>query len=123
MAVKSIAVLAIVVMVVAGFAVNGSRAQPVPGVSVAALQCQTGTAPASATPCRPLVSSVNGALEREMAFDREAADDDGDPDWHWQQLAARVVVVVASWFAEHFGRAYVPDAPEGISEAIFDASR
>lgn len=122
MAVKSIAVLAIVVVLVAGLAVNGSRAQPLPAVSVAAQQCQTGGAVPAGSACRPLLVAPAGALETDDLFGANDFDN-SDPEWHWQQLVARVVVVAASWFAEHFGRVLVPDGPDSVSETIFDLGR
>src|SRR3989304_5104114 len=60
MAVKSIAVLVMVVVLVAGLAVNGSRAQPLPVTSVAFRLCQLGEQ--MPQPCRPIVSPERAAL-------------------------------------------------------------
>jgi hypothetical protein len=115
--------LVLVIVVVAVLAVNGSRAQPLPAVSVAARQCSIATPTAL---CRPLIGGVSAVAEREYEADFAGdgdGNDVGDPDWHWQQLAARAVVIVASWFAEHFGRAYVPDGLPTVSETVFDLAR
>src|SRR3989304_5390042 len=61
MAVKSIAVLVMVVVLVAGLAVNGSRAQPLPVTSVAFRLCQLGEQ--MPQPCRPIVSPERAALD------------------------------------------------------------
>src|SRR3990172_7088161 len=59
MAVKSIVVLVMVVVLVAGLAVNGSRAQPLPVTSVAFRLCQLGEQ--MPQPCRPIVSPERAA--------------------------------------------------------------
>src|SRR3989304_2626083 len=61
MAVKSIAVLVMVVVLVAGLAVKGSRAQPLPVTSVAFRLCQLGEQ--MPQPCRPIVSPERAALD------------------------------------------------------------
>jgi len=61
MNVKTVSVLLILVVLVAGIAVNGSRAQPMPGTSVAFQQCLEGSG-GTAERCRLLVA-VLAAME------------------------------------------------------------
>ena len=58
---KTVSVLLILVVLVAGIAVNGSRAQPMPGTSVAFQQCLEGSG-GTAERCRSLVA-VLAAME------------------------------------------------------------
>lgn len=57
MNVKTLSVLLLLVMLVGGIAVNGSRAQPLPGTSVAFQQCLEG-AGKTAGRCRSLVTTL-----------------------------------------------------------------
>src|SRR3989304_4915251 len=61
MAVKSIVVLVMVVVLVAGLAVNGARAPPRRVTSVAFRLCQLGEQ--MPQPCRPIVSPERAALD------------------------------------------------------------
>src|SRR3972149_6326801 len=61
MAVKGTVVLVMVVVLVAGLAVNGARAQPLPVTSVAFRLCQLGEQ--MPQPCRPIVSPERAALD------------------------------------------------------------
>src|SRR3989304_1398797 len=89
MAVKSIAVLVMVVVLVAGLAVNGSRAQPLPVTSVAFRLCQLGEQ--MPQPCRPIVSPERAALDDggrdyDGGFEADGGDDGGKP---WGGLGVR----------------------------------
>ncbi len=122
---RQMMVLLAVVLVIAVIAVNGSRAQPLPQVSVAAQQCPS-TGGISGPLCRPLGRAVATIPENELSAREDFAADGGDnsdPEWHWQALAIRVALVVANWAAEHFTGAYQPDAPGRVAQTIFDPVR
>src|SRR3989304_367913 len=95
MAVKSIAVLVMVVVLVAGLAVNGSGAQPLPVTSVAFRLGQLGEQ--MPQPCRPIVSPERAALD-DGGRDYDggfAADGGDDGDKHLWDLGVRVALAVA----------------------------
>src|SRR3990170_9041506 len=100
MAVKSIAVLVMVVVLVAGLAVNGSRAQPLPVTSVAFRLCQLGEQ--MPQPCRPIVSPERAALD-DGGRDYDggfAADGGGDGGKNWWGLGVPVALARARAAAE-----------------------
>jgi len=113
--VKSIAVLVMVVVLVAGLAVNGSRAQPLPVTSVAFRLCQLGEQ--MPQPCRPIVSPERAALD-DGGRDYDggfAADGGDDGDKHWWDLGVRVALAVARAAAEWWART-TPEASRRTSD-------
>src|SRR3989304_2486804 len=89
MAVKSIVVLVMVVVLVAGLAVNGARAPPRRVRSVAFRLCQLGEQ--MPQPCRPIVSPERAALD-DGGRDYDggfAADGGGDGGQHLWGLGGR----------------------------------
>ena len=123
MAVKSIAVLVMVVVLVAGLAVNGSRAQPLPVTSVAFRLCQLGEQ--MPQPCRPIVSPERAALDDggrdyDGGFEADGGD---DGDKHWWDLGVRVALAVAraaaEWWASHYSGSVATDV-RPVDWEIFD---
>src|SRR3972149_10599063 len=89
MAVKGTVVLVMVVVLVAGLAVNGARAQPLPVTSVAFRLCQLGEQ--MPQPCRPIVSPERAALD-DGGRDYDggfAAGGGGGGGKHWGGLGGR----------------------------------
>jgi hypothetical protein len=141
MNVKTVSVLLILVVLVAGIAVNGSRAQPMPGTSVAFQQCLEG-AGGTAERCRSLVT-VLAAMEEvggELAgsqFGDVGGDIGGDmggfggdlasPEF-WRDVATRVLDAflggLIKAFVKHLVGSSLPmhlDAQ--VDPALFDPIR
>lgn len=118
---KGVAVVVVVLLVVAGLAVNGSRAQPLSSTSVAFRLCPPGQG--AAHQCRPLLTLDQAALDGDYREAQDAYGGDAASDNHWWDLATRVAVAVAQsvaqWWASHYSGSISPDAP-AADWTIFD---
>jgi len=104
--VKGVAGILVLIVFVAGVAVNGSRAQTVAATSQAFRLCQAGWNLPQV--CRPLVAPESLALDGDVRdYGDYGGDDGGDggDENHWWDLAVRVAVAVAQavadWWASH----------------------
>ena len=134
---KTIAGILVLVMLVTVVAVSGSRAQPLPGSSVAFQQCLDQASPpgdrcASAVTIVAGVDEVGGERDMNQAAayggDFGQGQDLSSPDL-WQAVLAAIVVAVAVRAAEHvvdrvfdryWGGALSADLPAHVSPLIFD---
>lgn len=98
---KSVALVLVLIVLVAGVAVGGSRAQPLPRTSEVLRLCQPGLQLPPG--CRPLVAPDNLAIDGDIRDFGDFAVDGGDDagDKHWWDLAVRVALAVADWWASH----------------------
>lgn len=130
---KTVVMLALVMMLVAGIAVNGSRAQALTATSVAFEQCW-GKDAAQTDRCQPLVRSLLAQTDFEGA-DRQASEaagaggDVGDNAEIGESrgwiAAVALAWEVAKYFLDnrYFPGSVDPRRPAIVIEAIFDPSR
>ena len=135
---KTVGVLVLVLMLVAGIAVNGSRAQPLNATSVAFEQC-LGMDPARADRCQPLVRSLVAQTEFEAAGADRARDDaaavgagaagEGNAEIGesrsaiWIALAALVWEVARYFLDRHRDGGGFYRGPTIVAETVFDPIR
>lgn len=105
---KCVALVAVILVLASGIAVNGSRAQPLAGDSVAFQQCQADT-----EQCRPL--EVNDAYAGYTVYG-EARDYDG---W-WRGIFQRVWHAITDAFIMYGGPTAFRDPGPAFAE-MFDA--
>ncbi len=105
---KSIAVLLIVLALVAGVAVNGSRAQPLSERSVAFEQCQVNSS-VHVAKCYPLIGTLAQANPEDIPRDEDGFGDvvgiaDVDPERiksGWWVFFINVATYAAQWLYEN----------------------
>ena len=138
---KSIAVLLIVLALVAGVAVNGSRAQPLSERSVAFEQCQVNSS-VHVAKCYPLIGTLAQADPEDIPRDEDGFGDvvgiadvgdvvgiaDVDPERiksGWWVFFINVATYVAEWLVEnrYFPGSQMPDSPVVVMATLFDPVR
>jgi len=129
---KTMGVVLVLMLVVAGIAVDGSRAQTIPATSVAFDQCQQDGGPGH-TQCAPLAARMAmepGEVDARGFGDVGAneAGADVSPDHSFQEHAVAVVeAVVGAVLRElydHFfgnGLPIMPDIP--VASTVFDPAK
>jgi hypothetical protein len=130
--VKSIAVLLIVLALVAGVAVNGSRAQPLSERSVAFEQCQVNSS-VHVAKCYPFIGTLAQADPEDIPRDEDGFGDvvgiaDVDPERiksGWWVFAINVATYAAQWLVEnrYFPGSQMPDSPVVATATLFDPVR
>ncbi|MGH2374770.1 MAG: hypothetical protein ACRDIC_15050 [bacterium] len=134
MKVKSIVVLVLVLALVAGIAVNGSRAQPLTVTSTAFQQCVGQTA--GAAPCEPLLRPLVAQTEFEAVGARDdaagataemaagAGAEVGESRSAWWIGLAFLAWEVAQYFLERRpDRGSYHRGPAVVAETVFDPAR
>ncbi len=139
---KSIAVLLIMLVLVAGVAVNGSRAQPLSERSVAFEQCQVNSS-VHVAKCYPLIGTLAQADPEDIPRDEDGFGDvvgiedgfgdvvgiaDVDPERirsGWVVFVVNIAMYVAEWLVEnrYFPGSQMPDSPLVATATLFDPVR
>lgn len=135
---KSIGMLVVLLLLVAGIAVNGSRAGSLPSTSVAFEQCQGMEEPVRGR-CRPLagpmIAQVEGFEGREFSnadnvgsVDAREAGASVDPEHDWRMHLAEILrgllQLVANEVGRHFLGGSLPYSLEaGVIQQIFDPTK
>ena len=135
---KTIGIVVLLLLLVAGIAVNGSIAQSLPSTSVAFEQCQGFSEPATSR-CRPLVGPMILQTEfegREVntadsvgSVDAREAGTSADPEHSWQTHIAEVLraalVALAGEFTRHVFGGSLPYSLEAgvVQQQLFDPVR
>jgi hypothetical protein len=145
MNVKTVSVLLILVVLVAGIAVNGSRAQPMPGTSVAFQQCLEGSGE-TAERCRSLVAvlaameevgvelggsqvgDVGGSIGGDIGGDMGGFGGDLESPEFWRDVATRVLDAFLGGLIKAFVRHLVGSSlpmhlDAQVDPALFDPIR
>lgn len=124
---KSVAVLLIMLVLVAGVAVNGSRAQPLPETSVAFRACQY-TGRLVTETCQPLIGVAHQFPEDADTLAGLTAFDVGIDDIgrHWVDLITRLLQAAArefaDWYLSHFIGPVPTPGTAAVDLEIFDPS-
>ncbi|MGQ0568680.1 MAG: hypothetical protein ACT4P5_03990 [Armatimonadota bacterium] len=127
---KALGVLVMLMLLVAGVAVGGSRAQAVPAASVAFEQCQRGRE-AAPNRCGPLVTPAAmaadegpGGYENLGAVGANNIGGDVSPDHdffdHFTRAGFQFAVVVLNEFFNHFFGRGLPITLEPMAAHLFD---
>lgn len=94
--VKSITVLLMMIVLVAGIAVSSSRASPVVRASAAVARCLGPGGTATSYLCQPIAGEMNERLDGDDFGDSIGADlggDSSDPEARWAKVLHAVAVV------------------------------
>ncbi len=133
---KTVVVLVLVLLLVAGIAVNGSRAQPLNARSVAFEQC-LGMDPARADRCQPLLKplvaqtelEVAGAARDDAAVVGAGAAGEGNAEIGESRSASPLGWALLAWevarylLDRYFNRASPYRGPSTVAETVFDPIR
>lgn len=133
-AVKTVTVLLIMIALVVGVAVSGSRASPVARPSAVMYRCLVSPEGGTSSLCQPITRAISAGLERELENDYFANDvggdtfgaDNSDPEARWA-FVVRAIAVLAEALADWMDqRTYGIEASQPATLAwvdeLFDAS-
>lgn len=128
---KTVTVLVIMIALVVGVAVSGSRASPVAQPSAVLYRCLISPEGGTSSLCQPITRAINVGVDRELEneafandvggdFANDAGGDNSDPEARWA-LVVRAIAVIAEALADWMDqRTYGIDAGQPATLAWVD---